>query len=61
MADGNVVRTSECKRKDGSITKNFILLIDLKKLSKTTSGQFIKKVGKYHSEILKAEEQGVSV
>ena len=54
MADGNVIHEDKCKRKDGSETIDYTLMIDLKKLNEDLSnGRFARRIGKYHHEILK--------
>ena len=50
MADGNVISIGECKRKDGSTTKDYTLLIDLKKLKNTTQKELGFKALKYKRE-----------
>lgn len=61
MADGNVIHKDKCKRKDGSTTIDYTLMIDLKKLSDDLEkGRFARRIGKYYHEILK-KEQGVIV
>lgn len=57
MADGNIIHKDKCKRKDGSTTIDYTLMIDLKKLQEDLEkGRFARRIGKYHHEILKKEE-----
>ena len=50
MADGNVIETSTCKRKDGTNTTDYTLLIDLKKLQGLTKKELGFKAVKYKRE-----------
>ena len=50
MADGNVIETSTCKRKDGTQTIDYTLLIDLKKLQNTTKKELGFKAAKLRRE-----------
>lgn len=50
MADGNVIETSTCKRKDGTKTTDYTLLIDLKKLQNTTKKELGFKAAKLRRE-----------
>lgn len=51
MADGNVIHKDQCKRKDGSETIDYTLMIDLKRLNTDIEkGVFVRRIGKYHLE-----------
>ena len=50
MADGNVIETCKCKRKDGTETIDYTILIDLKKLQKTSKKELGFKAIKYKKE-----------
>ena len=61
IADGNVVYEDKCKRKDGSETIDYTLMVDLKKLNEDISkGRLTRRIGKYYHEI-REKEQGVTV
>lgn len=52
MADGNVVSTHKCVRNDETETIDYELLIDLKKLEKTTVKEIAVKAAKYRKEFI---------
>lgn len=62
MADGNVVKQDKCKRRDGSETIDYTLMIDLKKLMKEIEeDEFLRKVGKRHLESRKSENYNLTI
>lgn len=44
LANNNVVQTQECRRRDGSITTDYTLLIDLKEIKDMSINDFAKKL-----------------
>ena len=62
MADGNVVHKDKCKRKDGSETIDYTLLIDLKSLNEDlVNKKFAKRIAKYHLKIKNEDNQNLSL
>ena len=62
MADGNVILKDTCKRKDGKETIDYLLMIDLKKLNEEiTNDKFVRKIGKYHVEMLRQQGKIISL
>lgn len=50
MADGNIIKTTECKRANGDTTTDYTLLIDLKALQKMSFLDLAKKTAKFKRE-----------
>ena len=50
MADGNIIEIGKCKRKDGTETIDYTLLIDLKKLQKTSKKELGFKAARLRRE-----------